>query len=118
MIKQAVLIKTTTDVSAHDRLFSHVNKLDCVSDDHFLLLMCILYYKYIILYVPVVLGKVYDSKRPGKELTPLKIKSLQPIYWINTYRHSKILKGFGIMMKKNSTGHELFREWLHFTSYI
>ena len=66
--------------------YSHVNKVchlgvSYVSDDYFLLLMLNITL-FIILYVPVVLGKVYDSKRPGKELTPLKISPLQPIYRI------------------------------------
>ena len=58
--------------------YSHANKvchLDYVSDDYFLQLMRIYL---IILYVPVVLGKVYDSKRPGRDLAPLKISRCNP----------------------------------------
>ena len=40
----------------------------------------------IVLYVPVVLGKVYDSKRSEKELTSLKISQLQHMYWVIAYK--------------------------------
>ena len=43
-------------------------------------MMTILLLLMLILYVQVVLGKyVYDSKRPGKDLTPLKISPQQPL---------------------------------------
>ena len=46
---------------------------------------------YIIIYVAVVLGKVYDSNRPGKQLTPLNCNS--STHYLNA--REEILGGFG-----------------------